>query len=71
MAVSILCHVEGWVVRKSPRCESCYWYEPGSEKEMEAPEPAYSCDPPARRLDSAPASTGDRVAPSGRDARRN
>ncbi len=48
--ISILCHVEGWVVRKSPRCEGCYWYEPGSEKEMDAPEPAYSCEPPARSL---------------------
>ena len=43
MAISVVCQVEGWVVRKSPFCEKCYWYEPGSEKESASPELAYGC----------------------------
>ncbi len=44
MAVSIVCQVEGWVVRKSPQCEECYWYDPGTEKEVESVEGAIGCD---------------------------
>jgi hypothetical protein len=43
MAVSIVCQVEGWVVRKGPLCDTCYWYVPGSEKVVEKVEPAYDC----------------------------
>ncbi len=50
--VSIVCQVEGWVVRKGPCCEQCYWYEPGSEKDTDSPEPAYFCktERPMREL---------------------
>ena len=58
MTVSITCLVEGWVVRKQPECETCYWYEPGSEKEVEGVEPPYSCNLPARLLEP-----GHRVPP--------
>lgn len=52
MAVSIVCQVEGWVVRKGPLCDDCYWYVPGSEKEVDKVEPAYGCEGtrPARSL---------------------
>lgn len=50
--VSIVCQVEGWVVRKGPCCEKCYWYEPGSEKDVESAEPPLGCQDghPARTL---------------------
>lgn len=43
MTISVVCQVEGWVVRKSPFCEKCYWFEPGSEKESESPELPCGC----------------------------
>ena len=36
MAISIVCQTEGWVVRKGPLCDTCYWYTPGSDKEVDA-----------------------------------
>ncbi len=42
--MSIVCQVEGWVVRKGPCCDKCYWYEPGTEKEVESAEPPVGCE---------------------------
>jgi hypothetical protein len=54
MAISIVCQTEGWVVRKGPLCDKCYWYEPGTEKEVDG-EPPIGCEDgkPVHRLDSA------------------
>ena len=53
--MSIVCQVEGWVVRKGPFCEKCYWYEPGTEKNVEGAEPAVGCEAgrPVRSIDAA------------------
>ncbi len=42
--MSIVCQVEGWVVRKGPFCEKCYWYEPGTEKDVQTAEPPVGCE---------------------------
>ena len=43
MVPTIVCLAEGWVVLKRPQCERCYWYQEGSEKDVEQAEPAYGC----------------------------
>jgi hypothetical protein len=43
MPVSIVCLLEGWVVAKGPRCQECYWYEPGSERQVKVALPG-PCD---------------------------
>ena len=42
--MSIVCQVEGWVVRKGPFCEKCYGYEPGTEKDVPCAEPPVGCE---------------------------
>jgi hypothetical protein len=42
--MSIVCQVEGWVVRKGPFCEKCYWYEPGTDKDVACAEPPVGCE---------------------------
>ena len=49
---SIVCQAEGWVVRKGPFCDTCYWCEPGSEKEVKSAEEPVGCEEghPVRRF---------------------